>query len=243
MNVFRKNDVAIYCSKSDDCLITIEEQQKRLKKYCKHLGIDIVKEYIEVDNINKPMFYQMIKDIDSKEFNIVLSYNFDTLTTNKDELFNLVNKLNEYYYELQLECSYIYKPIDKRLFLLPRDDEAEIKKHNEPKSKKRKATCYPLFDYVEIKNPKSDKPYNWVELLQDERTKFDLQPIFDTNGNYLGTTTEAYVFFKEIIGFGKIKSSKEEQAKKEKEETTLKQRKLSDIFEEMKKNEVLKNEQ
>ena len=33
MNVFRKNDVAIYCSKSEDCLITIEEQQKRLKKY------------------------------------------------------------------------------------------------------------------------------------------------------------------------------------------------------------------
>ena len=24
MNVFRKNDVAIYCSKSEDCLITIE---------------------------------------------------------------------------------------------------------------------------------------------------------------------------------------------------------------------------
>ena len=38
MNVFRKNDVAIYCSKSEDCLITIEEQQKRLKKYCKHFG-------------------------------------------------------------------------------------------------------------------------------------------------------------------------------------------------------------
>lgn len=28
MNVFRKNDVAIYCSKSEDCLITIEEQKK-----------------------------------------------------------------------------------------------------------------------------------------------------------------------------------------------------------------------
>lgn len=239
MNVFRKNDVAIYCSKSEDCLITIEEQQKRLKKYCKHLGIDIVKEYIEVDNVNKPMFYQMIKDIDTKEFNIVLSYSFDTLPKN-DELYKLVYKLNEYYYELQLEFSYIYKPLDKRLFLLPRDDEAETKKHNEPKSQKRKATCYPLFNNVEVKNPKSDKPYNWVELLEDERTRFDLQPTFDTNGNYLGTNTDVYVFFKEIIGFGKIKSSKEEQEKKEK--TTLKQRKLSDIFEEMKKNEVLKNE-
>ena len=241
MNVFRKNDVAIYCSKSEDCLITIEEQKKRLKKYCKHLGIDIVKEYIEVDNVNKPMFHQMIKDIDTKEFNIVLSYSFDTLPKN-DELYKLVYKLNEYYYELQLECSYIYKPIDKRLFLLPRDDEAEIEKHKSPK-KKKIAKCYPLFDNVEVKNPKCDKPYNWVELLEDERTRFDLQPTFDTNGNYLGTKTDAYVFFKKIRGFGKIKSSKEEQAKKEKEETTLKQRKLSDIFEEMKNNEVLKNEQ
>ena len=77
-------------------------------------------------------------------------------------------------------------------------------------------------------------------MLEDERTRFDSEPVFDKSGNYLGTKTDAYVFFKKIRGFGKIKSSKEEQAKKEK--TTLKQRKLSDIFEEMKKNEVLKNE-
>ena len=109
---------------------------------------------------------------------------------------------------------------------MPRDDEAEKERYNTPKFKK-KATCYPLFDIKTVKNPMSDKPYNWLDLLSDERTTFEEEPIFDENGNYLGIHRDAYVIFKEIKGYGRIKSKKINT--EEKEHRKLKPRKLFEI--------------
>lgn len=239
MNLYRQNDVAIYCSKLSKCEISLEEQIRRLKRYCKHFDLNIVKEYIETDNVNKPVFNQMVKDIDTREFNIVLSHSFDTLAKNDSDLYNLVYKLNDYCYELQLENSYIYKPVDRHLFKMPRDDEAEMERYNAPKFKK-KATCYPIFDIKTVKNPMSDKPYNWLDLLSDERTTFEEEPIFDENGNYLGIHRDAYVVFKEIKGYGRIKSKKINT--EEKEHRKLKPRKLFETSSDIEENKEGKNE-
>lgn len=229
MNLLRKNDIAIYCSKSSKVEISIEEQLTHLKKYCKHFDLDIVKEYIDTDNVNKPMFKQMVEDIKTKSFNIVLSYSFDTLSKNEEDIYNLVNELYKYKYELQLESSYKYKAITKPLFKLDRKD--TINQEEPPKEKKEKAKCYPMFDTHKVKNPISDEPYNWVELLDEDTSWFEDDPIFDNEGNYLGTSKNVYVIFKELRGFGRIKLSEEEKKKKEEiEKNQLKPKKLFDTY-------------
>lgn len=212
MEIFRENDVAIYCSKVSKCEISIDEQLERLKKYCRHFGLNVVKEYIETDNVNKPLFNQMIETIKTKEFNIVLSCSFDTLPKNEDELFKLVNELDKFNYELQLENSYKYELIIKPIVKLPRNDNAKQEKE-ERKKEKGKAKCYPMLKKTRIKNPKSNKPYNWVELLDEDRYKFEENPIFDNAGNYLGVSKDVYVIFDEITGFCRIKKTKDEKEK------------------------------
>ncbi len=240
MNVLRQNDVAIYCSKLSKVEISLEEQLERLKKYCKHFGLNIVKEYIDIDNVNKPMFKKMIENVKTKEFNIVLSYSIDTLSKNKDDIYTLVNELGKYEYELQLESSYKYKIIGKPLFKLDRLDN-EIEEKNTSNTKKEKARFYPMFVKREVKKPKSDIPYNWVELLDEDNSWFEDNPIFDEEGNYLGTSTDVYVIMKELRGFGRIKLSTEEQEQKKRKET-VKQRKLFEIDSNMNGKEGVANE-
>lgn len=225
MNVLRENDVALYCSKLSKVEISIEEQLERLKKYCKHFGLNIVKEYIDTDNVNKPLFNQMVEDVKSKAFNIVLSYSLDTLSKNDNDIYKLVNELDKYDYELQLESSYKYKAIPKPLFKLPRDDN-EKKDKEARKKEKGKAKCYPMSKKIRVKNPKADNPYNWVELLDEDRYSFEENPIFDDEGNYLGISRDVYVIFNEITGFCRTRKSKEEMERIEKEKRKLVQRKL-----------------
>ncbi len=242
MNLRRKNDIAIYCSKPSMAEISIEEQLNHLKKYCKHFDLDIVKEYIDTDNVNKPMFKKMMEDIKTKEFNIVLSYSFDTLSKNEDDIYNLVNELYKYKYELHLESSYKYKALAKPLFKLDRKD--TIDQEEIPKGKKEKSKCYPLFAEYKVKNPKSDEPYNWVDLLGEDTSSFEDDPIFDNEGNYLGTNKNVYVIFKELRGFGRIKLSEEEKKKKEEiEKNQLKPRKLFETYSDMVEREEKENGQ
>lgn len=238
MNLLRKNDIAIYCSKPSKAEISLEEQMEHLKKYCKHFDLDIVKEYIDTDNVNKPMFKQMVEDIKTKAFNIVLSYSFDTLSKNEEDIYNLVNELDKYKYELQLENSYRYKAITKPLFKLDRKD--TMNQEKQPKEKKEKAKCYPMFATHKVKNPKSDEPYNWVELLGEDTSWFEEDPIFDNKGNYLGTNKDVYVIFKELRGFGRIKLSEEEKKEKEKKER-LQPKKLFETYSDKVEREELEN--
>ena len=212
LKLCRWNDVAIYCSKLSNVEISIEEQLEHLKKYCKHFDMNIVKEYIDVDNTNQPLFNQMVEDIKDKEFNIVLSYNFDTLTKDDDKLYELVQELNKYNYELHLESSYIYKPVLKPIFKTPRNHEIELPPKKET-AKKEKSKCYPMFREIEVKNPKSEAPYNWVELLEEGKFRFEEEPLFDNNRNYLGKRRNVFIIFKEFTGFARTKAYKEEQAK------------------------------
>lgn len=240
MNILRKNDIAIYCSKPSMAEISIEEQLEHLKKYCRHFDLDIVREYIDTDNVNKPMFKKMMEDIKTKEFNIVLSYSFDTLSKNEDDICNLVNELYKYKYELQLESSYKYKSLAKPLFKLDRQD--TIDQEEVPKEKKEKAKCYPIISKYKVKNPKSDEPYNWVELIGEDTSWFEDEPIFDSEGNYLGTNKDVYVIFEEVRGFGRIKLSEEEKKEKEEiEKNQPKPRKLFETYSEKIKREELEN--
>lgn len=223
MVISKVNDVAIYCSKLSKVEISVEEQLERLKKYCKHFGINIVKEYIDIDNVNKPLFKQMVEDIKTKDFNIVLSYSFDTLTKNGNDLYSLLYELNKYNYELQLESSYIYKKVPKPLFKVPRNKDEE--KEEKPKIRnKEKAKCYPMFREYEVKNPMADTPYNWVSLIGEDKFRFEEEPLFDNEGNYLGITRNAFVIFKEITGFCRTKTWKDEIERREKNK--LKPKKL-----------------
>lgn len=231
MNLLVKNDVAIYCSRPSKVEISLDEQLECLKKYCKHFGLDIVKEYIDTDNVKKPQFNQMIEDIKTKAFNIVLSYSLETLAKNDDDLYELVNELYKYNYELQLESSYIYAPVIKPLIKRERND-------NIKNEKKGKAKCYPKFNIFEVKNPKSTTPYNWVNLLGEDTSRFEENPIFDDNGNCLGTCRNVFVIMKEIVGFGRIKMSEQEKAKIE-----VKPRKLFDTYSDIVEREAKKNEQ
>lgn len=231
MNILRENDVALYCSRLSKVEISIEEQLERLKKYCKHFGLNIVKEYIDTDNVNKPLFNQMVEDVKSKAFNIVLSYSLDTLSKNDNDIYKLVNELDKYDYELQLESSYKYKAVSKPLFKLPRDDnekKEKLERKAEEKAKKKQngmIKCYPMLRECEIKNPKSDNPYNWVELLDVGRCRFEEEPLFDNLGNYLGNKRDVFIIFKEITGFYRSKERKEEI---EKNKSKLKTKNLFD---------------
>lgn len=230
MNILVKNEVAIYCSKPSKVEIPLDEQIKRLKKYCKHFGLDIVKEYIDTDNVKKPQFNKMIEDIKTKAFNIVLSYNLETLSKNDDDLYKLIGELYKYNYELQLENSYIYAPVIKPLIKRERND-------NIKKEKKEKAKCYPKFNIFEVKNPKSTTPYNWVNLLGEDTSRFEENPIFDDNGNCLGTYRDVFVIMKEIVGFGRIKMREQEKAK-----IKVKPRKLFDTYSDIVEKEKKENE-
>lgn len=231
MNLLVKNDVAIYCSRPSKVEISLDEQLECLKKYCKHFGLDIVKEYIDTDNVKKPQFNQMIEDIKTKAFNIVLSYSLETLAKNDEDLYKLIGELYKYNYELQLESSYIYAPVIKPLIKRERND-------NIKKEKKGKAKCYPKFNIFEVKNPKSTTPYNWVNLLGEDTSRFEENPIFDDNGNCLGTCRDVFVIMKEIVGFGRIKMSEQEKGKIE-----VKPRKLFDTYSDIVEREAKKNEQ
>lgn len=239
MNIFRKNEVAIYCSRPSKIEISIEEQLEHLKKYCKHFDLNIVKEYIDTDNVNRPMFKQMLEDVKTKAFNIVLAYSFNTLSKNEEDIYTLVGKLYQNNYELQLESSYKYKTVAKPLFKLDRIDNAS-KEEKTSNKRKGKAKCYPLFDTYEVKNPKSDNPYNWVELLDEDKSWFEDNPIFDNKGNYLGISKDVHVIFKELKGFGRIKLSEEEKLEKEKK-GKIQPRKLFEIDSDINEKEVIEN--
>lgn len=242
MDLLIKNDVAIYCSRPSKAEIPLEEQLERLKKYCNHFGLNIVKEYIDTDNFNKPLFNQMVEDIKSKEFNIVLSYSLDTLTKNDDELYKVVNELCKYKYELQLESSYIYDTVMKPLIKRERNENIQEENKDE---KKKKAKCYPMFKAYKVKNPKSKTPYNWVDLLGEDTSWFEENPIFDNKGNYLGTGRDVFVIMKDIVGFGRIKMSEEEKQEKARKEENIsfKPRKLFETHSDIVEREEKENEQ
>ena len=99
MRINQDNYVALYCSKLENGRITIEEQLLHLKRYCKHFGFHIVQEYIDIDNVNKPYFSQMVEDIKKFKYDIVISYDFDTIGKQMADL--LIKRINKPYSKCQ----------------------------------------------------------------------------------------------------------------------------------------------
>ena len=219
MRLSKINRVALYCSELNFCEISIEEQMEKLKKYCKHFDLEIVGEYIDIKD-DKCNFNQMIEDIKNKEFNIIVSYSFDTLSKKDDDLHKLINELDKYNYELHLENTYEYVPILKPLFKSQIYDDA----YNTPSQipiKKKKSGLMPMFITYELKNPKTKEPIDWVKKFDEDNVRFENNELFNDDGEYLGFARDVYVKFKEFKGCYKPKK-KDEKNKKNKEQLNFK---------------------
>ena len=83
MELMYKNKVAIYCSQFSKYGLSIEEQKEKLKKYCKHFDIEIVKEYIDYDINNKVEYQKMFNEIKNRKFNIILITNLFSKSKSK----------------------------------------------------------------------------------------------------------------------------------------------------------------
>lgn len=206
MKMVEINNVAIYCSKPSKCEIPLTEQKEKLKKYCKHFGLNIVKEYVaEYEN---DLFYQLLNDIKNKEFNIVLTYSFDTLTKSDDELINLLMELERYHCELHIESLHRYCRVTKTLFKIPRREEETTT------VKKKKSGVIPILESYKVKNPIMTEPVDWVKKLEPDNFWFEEEEIFDSNGEYLGKKRDLYLIVKKIKGC--IKPKKKKQLEEEK---------------------------
>lgn len=100
--------------------------------------------------------------------------------------------------------------------------------------------CIPNFRYYEVKNPKTLFPVNWVEKYGEDRVRYELEPEYDKDGNYLGTKENVYVTMKEIGGYRFIKKMKPEKSIP-KEKLNYIPRKLFETYSDMVEREEEEN--
>lgn len=102
--------------------------------------------------------------------------------------------------------------------------------------------CIPNFRYYEVKNPKTLFPVNWVAKYGEDRVRYELEPEYDKDGNYLGTKENVYVTMKEIGGYRFIKRLKSEKSIP-KEKLNFIPRKLFETYSDMVEREEKENGQ
>lgn len=56
----------------------------------------------------------------------------------------------------------------------------------------------PIINYRIVKNPKTLFPVNWEEVVGEDRVRYEDEPIFDKNGNYIETRRNVYVTFEDV---------------------------------------------
>jgi len=76
----------------------------------------------------------------------------------------------------------------------------------------------PNIKYYEVKNPKTLFPVNFEELYDEDKVRYEYEPIYDEVGNYLGTKKNVYVIESKVMGFKifkkiNVKDKEEEQEK------------------------------
>ena len=86
----------------------------------------------------------------------------------------------------------------------------------------------PNIRYYEVKNPPSLFPIDWEEKYGEDRVRYELEPIYDSDGNYLGTKENIYVVM-------------ELTAEEQKEKSKIKPRKLFETYSDMVKREEEEN--
>lgn len=212
MLVSQKNDVALYIRQlpNDIYYSSIEKQKERLNKFCKFLNLKIVDEYIDEDYDNTPNFYNMVDDIKSKRFNMILTFDFTILAydnktgfIDENKIKLVLSELEKYDYELYLEDTFSYIPYTRPLFYLERHDGYKERRRQEKEKKKKSKTksVRPMFTIEELVNPKFKDPFDWVEEYDDNKISFDLVPYLDKSINNECRKFELHYCYDKIVGF------------------------------------------
>ncbi len=212
MLVSQNNDVALYIRQlpNDIYYSSIDKQKERLNKFCKFLNLRIVDEYIDEDYDNTPNFYNMVDNIKSKRFNMILTFDFTILAydnktgfIDEDKINLVLSELEKYDYELYLEDTFSYIPYTRPLFYLERDDGYKERRRQEKEKKKKSKTksVRPMFTIEKLVNPKFNEPFDWVEEYDDEKISFDLVPYLDENSNNECRKFELHYYYEKIVGF------------------------------------------
>lgn len=92
--------IAIYCRVGSENQLAINEQEEKIKNYCKLLNYDIKKVYKDNgysgrDN-NRPAYKSMLKDLKSEKFNAILTISTDRITRNISELEEFFNDIKNH---------------------------------------------------------------------------------------------------------------------------------------------------
>lgn len=98
MKLDNKSKVALYIYQGPKDKVsygyTTEEQIRELKNYCEQNDLQIVKEYIDIDE-NRENIDILIKDAENKRFDNVLVWKSKQLGRDVDEVIGIINTLCE----------------------------------------------------------------------------------------------------------------------------------------------------
>lgn len=77
---------------------------------------------------------------------------------------------------------------------------------------------WPHFHYYEVKNPNRLFPpsRSWEEIYGEENVRYEDNPVYDENGNYLGTNRDVFITMKKVIGYTIMRRNKPAKPKAKK---------------------------
>ena len=73
------------------------------------------------------------------------------------------------------------------------------------KRRNSKMVFVPQIYEIEEKMPKPLVPINWEERYGKDNVRYEEEPIYDENGNYVKTITNVYVTMEKVMGFHMFK--------------------------------------
>lgn len=85
-------------------------------------------------------------------------------------------------------------------------------------AKNKNIICIPNFHYYEVKNPNRlfSTGRSWEEIYGEENVRYEDNPIFDENGNYLETKRDVFVTMKRVTGYTIVRKNKPAKPKAKK---------------------------
>lgn len=206
MELIRENYVTIYIRKEPLVDIDINEALEKLRKYCKHFYLKIINEYVD-DKFNcgdESIYNEFLNDIQERKVNIVLSYNFDTISIDDLEIDRLMNILAVNNCELHLENYHEYYKVARPLFFLPHIENNEYEYEEKPKKPARFRPIIKTEFYV---NPKLPEIINWVDEYFGEKVTLEMKHNCDEDNNYYVERDVTLVKLK-VVSFIPLNSKK-----------------------------------
>ncbi len=90
------NNVGLYCRTAQANKNDIENQEKALKEYCNQNGLKVVEVYADNGysglNFDRPAFQKMLKDIEDKKINIVITTDLARIGRDTKEAMSYTNE-------------------------------------------------------------------------------------------------------------------------------------------------------